>query len=150
MTTQFTIRPITATETRPLRHAILRPHLPFEAMAFEGDDAPDSLHVGAFIADELVGIASVSRAPLPGDIDPRAWKLRGMATKESARRMGCGRALIDACVNHIIAHDGDMVWCNGRTSALGFYRAMGFETRGEEFESPSGTGPHYVMVRRLD
>lgn len=150
MTTQFSIRAISAAETRPLRHAILRPHLPFAEMTFDGDDSPDSLHVGAFIGEELVGIASVSRAPLPGETNPRAWKLRGMATKEKARRMGCGRALIEACVAHIRSHNGDMIWCNGRTSALGFYRAMGFETRGDEFESPSGTGPHYVMVRHLE
>ncbi len=149
MNKSFTIRPITAAETRPLRHAILRPHQPIEALVFGGDDAPDALHVGAFIGHELVGIASVSRDPLPGETGQRIWRLRGMATVEKVRGIGCGRALVEACVAHVLTHNGTLLWCNGRTSAMGFYRSLGFETRGDEYDSPAGTGPHYVFVRQL-
>ncbi len=149
MNKTFTIRPITASETRLLRQAILRPHQTLEQLVFGGDDAPDSLHAGAFMDTQLVGIASVSRDPLPGETDPHAWRLRGMATVEKIRGTGCGRALVEACVAHVIARGGTVLWCNGRTSAMGFYRALGFETRGDEYESPAGTGPHYVFVREL-
>jgi GNAT superfamily N-acetyltransferase len=127
MTDYFTIRPITAAETRLLRHSVLRPHQTLEQLVFPGDDAPDSLHVGAFMDGELVGIASVSRDPLPGESDARAWRLRGMATVEKVRGMGCGRALVEACVAHASIQGGTLLWCNGRTSAMGFYRALGFE-----------------------
>jgi hypothetical protein len=39
------------------------------------------------------------------------------------------------------------VWCNGRTSATGFYEHFGFTAVGEEFTiEPSG--PHYVFVTK--
>jgi predicted GNAT family N-acyltransferase len=145
--TDFIVRPITAAETLPLRHAILRPHLPIESLVYPGDDALDSLHLGAFINGELVGIASVS--PEAFETEPRAWRLRGMATQDRVRGLGAGRALIEACIAHVIAHNGRMLWCHGRTSVWGFYRAMGFEKYGDEFESNAGTGAHYVMVRKL-
>jgi GNAT superfamily N-acetyltransferase len=147
MSSPFTICPITASETLPLRHAVLRPHLPIESLVYPGDDAPDARHVGAFIGPELVGIASVS--PEAFEADSLAWRLRGMATHERVRGQGAGRALVEACIAHVLAHGGRLVWCHGRTGAWSFYRAMGFEKHGEEFESSSGTGPHYVMVKRL-
>jgi len=143
----FSIQTITAAETLPLRHAILRPHMPMESLVYKGDDARDALHVGAFFENELVGIASVSFEP--HETEPRAWRLRGMATQERIRGLGAGRALIEACVAHVIEHNGRMLWCHGRTSAWGFYRAMGFEKYGDEFDPGTGTGPHYVMVKRI-
>ena len=147
MNTRFIIKPITAAETIPLRHNILRPHLPIESLKYPGDDAADSLHVGAFLDGELVGIASV--AVEPHESEPHAWRLRGMATQDRVRGLGAGRALVETCVAHVIAHRGRAVWCHGRTNAWGFYRALGFEKYGDEFESDSGTGPHYVMIKRL-
>ena len=143
---EIEIRAISAAEARPIRHLVLRPHQPAETLVYPGDDAPESLHVGAFLHGKLVGIASVSRQPFPGAPGLDTWQLRGMATLPNARRMGCGAALVRACVAHVEAHGGAALWCNGRTSALSFYRALGFETRGEEFMTP-GTGPHFVMWR---
>jgi GNAT superfamily N-acetyltransferase len=142
------IRAISAAEARPIRHLVLRPHQPPEMLVYPGDDAPESLHAGAFLHGELVGIASVSRQPFRGAPGLDTWQLRGMATLPSARRMGCGAALVRACIAHVAAHGGAALWCNGRSSALPFYRALGFETRGEEFMTPE-TGPHFVMWRTI-
>lgn len=149
--TMFTIRAVTAEATRPLRHKILRPHLPFETTAYPNDYDNDTLHVGAFVNDDLVGIATVFRAPMPVEQDSillnASWQLRGMAVKEKMRGKGFGAALVRACIQHITQHGGGVLWCNGRTSALKFYQSLEFQTIGEEFESPSGTGPHFVMWR---
>ena len=142
------IRAISAAETRPIRHQVLRPHQPPESLVYPGDDTPDSLHAGAFLGGRLVGIASVSRQPFPGGPGLDTWQLRGVATLPEARRHGCGAALVRACIAHVAARGGAVLWCNGRTSALPFYRALGFEPRGEEFETP-GTGPHLVMWREI-
>ena len=145
---EIVIRIISAAETRPIRHLVLRPHQPLETLVYPGDDAPDSLHVGAFLDGALAGIASVSRQSFAGAPDLDAWQLRGMATLPNVRRMGCGAALVRACIAHVEANNGAALWCNGRTSALRFYRALGFETRGEEFMTPE-TGPHFVMWRAI-
>jgi hypothetical protein len=80
------IHPITSEETHNLRHDILRPHIPQNELVYPGDDAPESLHAGAFYAGTLVGIASVFRDSPPGETNPTAWRLRGMATHSTMRR----------------------------------------------------------------
>jgi GNAT superfamily N-acetyltransferase len=109
----FTIRVVAAEQTRPLRHKILRPHLPFETTAYPNDYDNDALHVGAFVEDELVGVATVFRAPMPVEQDDilhnASWQLRGMAVKEEMRGKGFGAALVRACVQHIAQHDGSVL-----------------------------------------
>jgi len=139
------IRRIDAAATRPLRHAILRPHQRPEQLVYPGDDAADTFHAGAFRAGRLLGIASVTPSPFPGADWPAPWQLRGMAVATELRGQGYGRALIAACLAHIAAHGGRTLWCNGRTSALLFYRALGFQPFGGEFVTD--TGPHYVLWR---
>jgi GNAT superfamily N-acetyltransferase len=145
---QYDIRPVTAEQVRQLRHSILRPHQKPEELVYPGDDAPDTLHAGTFVNDQLVGIATVSRQAPPGENNPQAWRLRGMAVAPELQRHGFGAALVRACIQHIAAHDGNELWCNGRTSAMNFYHALGFREHGAEFLDPM-TGPHYVFKRTV-
>jgi GNAT superfamily N-acetyltransferase len=142
------IRRISAAETRDLRQAILRPHQRPEELVFPGDEDPDSLHVGAFSGGELIGVASIMRSVMSGRALCEAWQLRGMAIRPEHRRRGYGAALVRACVDYVAGKGGQILWCRGRTPAVPFYRALGFETEGEEFEIPV-SGPHYVMWRRV-
>ncbi len=144
----YHIRPIEAPEARPLRHAILRPNQPFEATLYPLDDQPESGHFGAFIADRLVGIASIYHEAQPGEVDAGAWRLRGMATYPAERGQGIGSALLHACLDHIRAEGGTSCWFNARTTAAGFYSRFGFEIQGAEFDI-EGIGPHVVMARAL-
>lgn len=150
MTTQpgdpVEVRAVAATETRPLRHLVLRPGQPAESTVYPGDDDPDTRHFAAFLDGHLVGIASLYREARAGaDIVP-GWRLRGMATSGEARGKGVGRALLDACLGHVAGEGGGEVWCNARAEALGFYAAAGFDVGGDEFDIPD-IGPHRVMRR---
>jgi GNAT superfamily N-acetyltransferase len=148
---------IPAAATRPLRQVVLRPHQAAEELVFPGDDATDTRHFGAYLDEKLVGVASIYReAPPPAlvmDLTPpgttvNAWRLRGMATLPAVQGQGLGRALLEACIAYTTTQDGELLWCNARTPAVGFYLKLGFVTHGDEFEIP-GIGPHYVMWRRL-
>jgi ribosomal protein S18 acetylase RimI-like enzyme len=141
-------QPISAAATRPLRQAVLRPHQSADELVWPGDDAPEALHLGISDQAGLVGVASIAPEPLPGDARAGAWRVRGMAVRPECRRSGCGRALLEAALAHARSRGGSTVWCNARTPAVPFYRAHGFETRGEEFELPQ-IGPHYLMWRPL-
>jgi hypothetical protein len=46
------------------------------------------------------------------------------------------------------ARGAELVWCNGRSSARGFYEHHGFTSVGEEFQLEPA-GPHYVFVVKL-
>jgi GNAT superfamily N-acetyltransferase len=143
------IREISAAETYPLRLPILRAGLPPESAVFPNDDAPATVHFGAFRGAELVGIASLYPAPLP-EMPQRlpAWQLRGMATLPEVRGAGYGRALVEACLAHARASGAAILWCNARSPAVKFYEKHGLQTLGEEFEIPTA-GPHFRMSRAL-
>lgn len=142
----ITIREIIADETHVLRQQVLRPNQRPEDQVYQNDDAPDALHAGAFDADKLIGIATVFREPLPGNTDPRVWRLRGMAVSPEKQKHGIGRRLIEFCVAHIRAHDGNVLWCKGRTLARAFYESLGFRATGAEFDVPI-SGPHFIFWR---
>jgi GNAT superfamily N-acetyltransferase len=145
---EFTVTPIAAAATRPLRRSVLRPHQRESELVFSGDDAPTSFHAGAFVAGELEGVASIVAETLAGHEGERCWRVRGMATLPRSRGAGLGGALLEACLDHARKQGGTLVWCHARTPAVGFYRRYGFETHGEEFVLPS-IGPHFLMERRL-
>jgi GNAT superfamily N-acetyltransferase len=145
---EITIRPVTAAEVRPLRSAILRAGRPAEESIYPGDDEPEALHAGAFAGGEIIGVASVFREPPPGEADARAWRLRGMALVPAARRKGHGRALLEFCFAHVSERGGAVLWCNARSTAVEFYRSLGFHRIGEEFETPDGI-PHFYMRRPI-
>lgn len=148
------IRPIAAVETRALRQMVLRPHQRAEELVFDGDEDPETLHVGAYHEGLMLGVASVSRSEMPGGLGDGpsrwgsrdVWKLRGLAVRPGAQGEGIGRTLLERCLEHVTARGGRLLWCNGRTSARAFYERLGFHTVGQEFTVPH-TGPHYVFVR---
>ena len=153
----ISIRAIDAAQTHGLRGIVLRPNSSPDQLIYAGDDAPDTFHLGAFGRDELVGIASIyreswPRESWPRDASPKAYRLRGMAVDSRFVRRGIGAALVRRCLLQIGARGGELLWCNARTSASNFYRALGFESVGEEFEI-AGIGPHFLMrcdVPRLE
>jgi len=138
------IRPISAEETRPLRHRFLRPSQAFDDTAYPGDHDAGTVHLGAFDGERLVGIASLYREDRAGGPSP-GWRLRGMATDADVRGAGFGAELLIAGVAHVATTGGGELWCNARVAAVGFYRRAGFEVVSEEFEVP-GIGLHVVMA----
>lgn len=143
-----TVREIPVEEARPLRHEILRSHQPFEKCFYSGDNDDTTLHLGAFHEGELVGIISIINEPPPGEDDDNAWRIRGMAVKDSVRRKGYGSALMERAEQHARAHGGSCIWFNARTSAVPFYRSAGFTPEGDEYDLGE-LGPHYFMRKPL-
>lgn len=136
------VRPIPVADTRPLRHAVLRPHESLQYLA--GHESPDAYAVGAFDdEDRVLGVGFISPDGQPG-----AWRVRGMATEPAARGRGAGSAVLGALVNHAREQGATCVWCNARIGARTFYERAGFRVVSEEFDIPE-IGPHYVMELTL-
>lgn len=147
MSASADIRFISAAETMPLRCAILRPDRPPESAQFPGDEDPTTKHFGAFRDGKIVGIASLYRAEFKERPGKPAYQLRGMATAPDVRGGRFGWELVLACLKFANENGAEILWCNARTGAVGFYRKLGFDTIGDEFEYPD-VGPHYRMWRR--
>lgn len=140
----FVVRAITGAETRPLRHSILVPHFTAEQLVYPGDEAKDSLHVGAFVAGELAGIATIHRRPPPGDDRDTGWQIRGVATVPAHRGLGLATAMVEACIAHARGCAGTLVWCEARIRAANVYFRLGFQQVGPPFELPH-IGTHLLM-----
>jgi GNAT superfamily N-acetyltransferase len=139
-----TIRRATLDEILALRHAELRPGLPLATARFDGDDAPDTWHVGAFEDGVAVACASFMRQPWEG---AEAYQLRGMATRADRRRRGLGAALLRFAEATIPDATGiRLFWCNARVAAIDFYRSCGWTVESDVFEVPT-VGPHRRMRR---
>ena len=139
-----------AATTWALRRSVLRPNqVPGTAM--HGDDQPDALHLGAFDDDELIGCCVLLPRPYPSRPDePGAWQVRGMAVVPAAQGRGIGTAVLDAAVVEARRRRGTLLWCDARSSAVGFYGTQGFVTDGDEFRHAESGRPHYRMWRRID
>jgi predicted GNAT family N-acyltransferase len=72
-----------------------------------------------------------------------------MATDPAVRGSGAGRALVEEGLARIAARGADLVWCDARVAAAGFYERLGFVVVTGEYDKP-GIGPHVGMVRQLD
>lgn len=143
------IKEINAADTRNLRQLTLRQHQPAETLIYPGDEASDTVHYGAYLENELVGIASIYKERMKDNDEPDSWRLRGMATLESVRGKGYGRELMNKCLEHIKKKNGKLFWCNARTTAEQFYEKFGMKRTGEIFY-PENLGPHVVMWMEIE
>lgn len=139
---------LTAAETHDLRRRVLRNHLPTAEVDYPDDHRPGSFHLG--VRDDggaVLAVASFSREAAPGDHEVLSVRLRGMAVDPAHQGEGLGRAVLDEAMARLRAEGIELCWANARTSALGFYRAQGFQPEGDEFDSLGI--PHRVVVRPL-
>ena len=138
------IQEISAEQTYRLRHKLLRPLESLEACAFIEDTWTGAFHLGAFVDETLVGIASFF--PQAYKDYPNAYRLRGMASDSTRHGQGIGRSLLEAAFIELNKRSVSTLWCNAREVAFGFYEKMGFRYDSEMFEIP-GVGPHKVMLK---
>jgi predicted GNAT family N-acyltransferase len=138
-----TVEEVVAGVTYPLRGAVLRPGRPVE---IPGDDDPETVHLAARTAEgQVVGVVRFHPNPCPWRDARQAWQLRGMATDPAVRGAGAGRALVAEGLALVAARGGDLVWCDARAAAVGFYERMGFTVVTEAYEIPP-IGPHVGMT----
>ncbi|WP_329179167.1 GNAT family N-acetyltransferase [Streptomyces sp. NBC_01477] len=130
-----------------LRWAVLRTGLPRETAVYPEDVRPGTFHIAAYDESGAVqGCGTFFPDPLPGEAAP-AYRFRGMGSAPEVRGRGFGAAALTAGLRECAARGAGLVWCNGRTSATGFYQHLGFTLTGEEF-TVEPSGPHYVFVTK--
>ncbi len=136
----------------PLRWQVLRPGMPAETAFFPGDEAPTTLHLAAFMGEEVVGVASFYEEAFPWEgVEGYAYRLRGMATAPAhQRKAGIGTAILQTAWPLLSARGVKVVWCYARLTAVPFYQRSGFQ----QYE-PAGivnipeVGPHEVWYYPL-
>jgi ribosomal protein S18 acetylase RimI-like enzyme len=127
----ITVEQVDAAATFPLRAQELRQGRPVE---IDEDDAPYTLHLAARIdGGEIVGVVRFHPRDCPWREGEGSWQLRGMATDPRVRGLGTGRALVAEGLSRIAARGGQLVWCDARGTAVGFYERLGFSSITDDY-----------------
>ena len=144
------VEDVPAEATHDLRWRILRNSRPGAPIVFPEDSRPDAFHLA--VRDEagsVVAVASFSTEATPHRPGRRAVRLRGMAVDRPAQHHGLGRLLVTTVVDRLRGDGVEVLWCNARDSAAGFYARLGFDVVGDGFVLPESGIAHHVMVRDL-
>jgi len=131
-----------------IRNDVLREgKLSYDQCRFPTDKLPGAFHLGYYVNEELVCIASFHPQNY-GEFAGTGYQLRGMATIEKYRGKGFGNQLLNFAIVYLKGKNDAYVWCNARKKAVQFYGKLGFEIISAEFEV-RGIGPHFVMYIKI-
>lgn len=146
----FTVREIAAEDTRLLRHRVLWQHKErMEDCVIDIDHRCDAIHLGAFDdKGNRVGVCSLFEMATPKLPDDCQYRLRAMATAPEVRGQGAGAVLVEEAKRCIAERGYDVLWCDARKVALGFYMRLGFDRIDEWYDVPM-IGPHQLMFVRV-
>jgi GNAT superfamily N-acetyltransferase len=144
------VEDVPAEATHDLRWRILRDSRPRAPIVFPEDSRPDAFHLGVRDADgTVVAVASFSAEGTPHRPGRSGVRLRGMAVDWPAQHHGLGRLLVTTVVDRLRGDGVEVLWCNARDSAAGFYARLGFDVVGDGFVLPESGIAHHVMLREI-
>lgn len=122
----FTIKPISATDTYPLRRKILWPDGPDELILLADDHLPTTQHFGMFEEDLLIGVISLFE-------QDGAMQFRKFAVDHAFQGKGYGAALLNHVIDVAQSSSTQRLWCNARVGAIAFYERFGFVAEPKSF-----------------
>lgn len=140
------IKQIKAKDTQDIRHRVLRPEQPESNAIYPNDDLEGTFHLGAFENDVLIGVASFYPEKSAIIMAPNQYRIRGVAAERGMRLKGVGSALLATGETEIWNRGTEIIWCNARIVAVGFYEKHGYRKVGKSFVIP-GIGEHYLMTK---
>ena len=140
---------IASKETYPLRLKVLWPHKnSLNECGIDVDDLAGTFHVGAFKNDELVSIGTFLVQNNEKFKEKTQYRLRAMATSPKVRGENFGKKVIDFALDELKNRKVELLWCDAREVALGFYEKMGFTIVGDFYNVPL-IGPHKLMYKKI-
>ena len=142
---------VPAEDTHDLRWRILRNRRPDAPVVFPEDSRPEAFHLAVRdpAGGTVLAVASFSPEPTPYRPGLPAVHLRGMAVDDPWQHHGLGRLLVTTVIERLRRSGVEVLWCNARDSAAGFYARLGFEVVGDGFVLPESGIAHHVMIRDL-
>lgn len=139
-----------AEQTHHLRKSVLRDGTPTQSVTFDGDDDPETFHLGVEIDGRTGGvIVATSTWMQQGYADRSAlfgYQLRGMASAPAQRGSGLGLMLLNAGIERCRNVGAAIVWARARDEALGFYERFGFVVVGEGYVDLATGLAHHDMI----
>ena len=136
---------ISPSETHSLRHRVLWPHIERELdCVIDIDERRDAIHLGTFDGEKIVSIGSLFEMKSTKISFEKQYRLRAMATHPDHRGKDCGKILVEKAIEILREKKVDVLWCDARIGAVGFYQSLGFNVLDEVYDVPN-IGPHKFM-----
>jgi len=144
----FLVKEIKPKDCYFIRHQVLWQHKSFDDCGIDLDDQAGAFHLGAYKGDKLICVASFFKECQAKFSDKNQYRLRAMATLSSAQNTGAARALLNTAFQILKEKGQDLLWCDARIIATGFYEKLGFKKLGDTYSIPI-IGLHYLMYKTL-
>jgi GNAT superfamily N-acetyltransferase len=150
LTEEFRVERVSSDRLHDLRRRVLRNDDAALYRPDARDDEVTSMHFGGFLGDRLVVSASFFPSSPPMNPTLVTYQLRYMATDFDVQGRGYGAQVLTVAEDELRALGAQQIWANGRDTALGFYRNVGWlSVEGSEHLSPETELPHTVIFKRL-
>ena len=144
----FLVKEIKPKDCYFIRHQVLWQHKSFDDCGIDIDDQDGAFHLGAYKLDKLICVASFFKQRQAKFSEQHQYRLRAMATLSSAQNTGAARVLLNTAFQILKEKGQDLLWCDARIIATGFYEKLGFEKLGTSYSIPI-IGLHYLMYKTL-
>ncbi|MFV5694723.1 GNAT family N-acetyltransferase [Flavobacterium sp. LB3P122] len=143
------IKQISALETFPVRHPVLRANKSIDSCHFDGDNLKATIHFGLLDQNNLIGVISIFEAKNDLFTAEKQFQIRGMAVLKEYQKKGFGKKLICNSEKHCSDQNVNLIWFNARKEAIRFYEKMGYQVKGSPFEI-KGVGEHVIMFKKMN
>jgi predicted GNAT family N-acyltransferase len=144
------LKELPTAEIRKLRHEVLWPHKnSYTDCVIEPDMINTTFHMGAIENGTVVGTSTFLVQKNDEFKNISQYRLRAMATSPKVRGKQVGRQIIEASIEKLKHMKIDLLWCDARLEATGFYEKLGFKMKGQIYDVPD-IGPHKLMFIELN
>ena len=124
---------------------VLWPHIELEEDCnIEIDQRADAIHLGAFYDGQIISVCSLFEMKKERLNFATQYRLRAMATNPNFRGKSVGKQLVEKAIEIIKEKGYEVLWCDARKVALGFYEKCGFSVKGD-FYQVKNIGLHKLM-----
>ena len=142
------IKIINSYELHNIRSIVLRNGLEPKMCTFEGDTRINSIHIGAFIENKIVGGVSLIKNNCKINNERECFQLRGLCVYEKYQNCGIGTKILNEVENLITEKNTKYIWMNARESAVKFYLNLDY-INSNRTKIIGNIGLHYMLYKYL-
>ena len=151
---------VDASALRGVRHKVLWPFMnSLEEAVIDIDSSEGAIHLAGVVSGKIVGCASLfvqDCERYPGFFDGSiVYRLRAMGVDQDLQGSGVGAAIIKEAEILCSEKGFNVIWCDAREVAWGFYAKQGFDfacsINGYECDAYEvrNVGLHKMMYKRI-
>jgi predicted N-acetyltransferase YhbS len=103
-------------------------------MVRASDHFDTTLHLGAFVDGELVGVVTAEKSQYKPTDPAETFRMHSFAVLRGVRGYGVGPTLACHMLSALYDSDAERLWLTPHPSTMTYYRALGLQPTGEKFQ----------------